>query len=190
MSTALFTGTFDPVHIGHVSLVIEMIEKANLKKIIICPSKLSPFKQDKKPIASDDDRLNMLKIAFSNIKEVEINEFELKNTSPSYTIDTVLEFKNDNLKLIITDDMLNSFHLWKDYKKILNNSFLLVGSREKKLENFKNKYFTLSKNHFIPTRFLDISSSEIRDRLSKNKYIDPLMPKEIIDYIYDHKLYY
>jgi nicotinate-nucleotide adenylyltransferase len=86
--------------------------------------------------------------------------------------------------------MLNSFHLWKDYKKILDTSFLLVGSREKNLKDFKNNYFTLSKNHFIPTRFLDISSSEIRDRLSKNKYIDPLIPKEIIDYIYKHKLYY
>jgi nicotinate-nucleotide adenylyltransferase len=191
MSVALFTGTFDPLHIGHINLVIEMIEKANLKKIIILPSKLSPFKKDKKPIASDIDRLKMLKIAFENIKEVEINDFELKNSSPSYTIDTILKFKkDDDLKLIITEDMLSTFHLWKDFKKILDNSFLLIGSRKHNLNDFKNNHFSLSKKHFIHTKFLDISSSEIRDKISKNKYIYPLMPKEIIDYIYNHKLYY
>ncbi|NGX56322.1 MAG: Nicotinate-nucleotide adenylyltransferase [Candidatus Anoxychlamydiales bacterium] len=191
MTIGLFTGTFDPIHNAHINLVIEMLEKASLKKIIVCPSKLSPFKMDKKPIASDMDRYNMVKLAFQNIKEVEVSDFELKNEAPSYTINTILEFKKSNdLKLILTEDMLLSLHEWKDYKKILEFAPLLVGCRQKKITSFQNNYFTLSKNNFIQTNIFEISASAIRERLSNKKYIYSLTPKEIMDYIHAHKLYY
>lgn len=183
-------GSFDPIHFGHLNLAIEIFEKLKLDKILFCPTNISPFKTDKLPIANSEDRFEMVKLVIKDIENFEITDIEIKKPGISYTDQTLQELKNgDNLKLIVTDDVLLSFHLWKDYKKILKIAPLIVGSRFEDLTEYKNEYFTLSSKNFVKTNLFDISSTNIRKRLKTSKYVGHLVPKEVLDYIYKRELY-
>jgi len=177
-----FGGSFDPIQLGHINLAIEIKEKLNLKKIIFCPANISPFKVNKPPIAKPKERLEMIKLAIKDIDYFDYTDIEIKKEGVSYTIDTLEKFKNnENLRLIITDDTLLNFHLWKDYKKILEIAPLIVGVR--------NKNLTLTSENFVKTSIFEISSTEIRNRLKKGLIVSHLLPKEVLDYIYERKIY-
>ena len=185
-----FGGSFDPIHLGHLNLAIQILEKLKLDKIIFCPANVSPFKTKKPPIASSKDRFEMARIAIKDFKDFEITNFEIKNENISYTINTLKALKNsDNLRLIITEDTLLNFDKWKDYKNILQIAPLIVGVRNKFLENFKSENFTLNNKNFVKTNVFEISSTEIRKRLKSQKNCSHLIPKETLDYIYNRKLY-
>ncbi|NGX29508.1 MAG: Nicotinate-nucleotide adenylyltransferase [Candidatus Anoxychlamydiales bacterium] len=185
-----FGGSFDPIHLGHLNLAIQILEKLKLDKIIFCPANVSPFKTENPPIASSKDRFEMVKIAIQDFKNFDLTNFEIRNENISYTINTLKEIKNsDNLRLIITEDTLLNFHKWKDYKNILQIAPLIVGVRNKFLENFKSENFTLNNKNFVKTNIFEISSTEIRKRLKNHKNCLHLIPKETLDYIYNRKLY-
>ncbi|NGX52398.1 MAG: Nicotinate-nucleotide adenylyltransferase [Candidatus Anoxychlamydiales bacterium] len=185
-----FGGSFDPIHLGHLNLAIQILEKLKLDKIIFCPANVSPFKTLKPPIASSKDRFEMARIAIKDFKNFEITNFEIKNENISYTINTLKELKNrDNLRLIITEDTLLNFDKWKDYKNILQIAPLIVGVRNKFLENFKNENLNLDNKNFVKTNVFEISSAKIRKRLKSHKNCSHLIPKETLDYIYNRKLY-
>jgi len=186
-----FGGTFDPIQFGHINLAIEVKEKLNLEKIIFCPTNISPFKIKKLPIASAKDRYEMLKRALKDIEDFEITDIEIKNKEVSYTIDTLNLLKNNyNLRLIITEEALLTFHLWKEYKKILKIAPLIVGVRKKIINEFKSKDFSLKSNNFVKTNIFEISSTIVRERLKKRIYVGHLVQKEVLDYIYKRKLYF
>ena len=185
-----FGGSFDPIQFGHLNLAIEIKEKLNLDKILFCPANISPFKATKPPLAKAQDRLEMLKLAIKDIADFEICEMEINKEGVSYTIDTLSELKNmGNLRLIVTEEALLNFHLWKDYKQILQIAPLIVGVRHNFLNSFESENFTLSSKNFVKTNMFEISSTIIRERLKKKKYCYHLMPKEVLDYIYKCQLY-
>ncbi|NGX33787.1 MAG: Nicotinate-nucleotide adenylyltransferase [Candidatus Anoxychlamydiales bacterium] len=185
-----FGGSFDPIHFGHINLAIQILEKLKLGKILFCPANISPFKTKNPPIASSKDRFEMVKQAIKNFKNFDITDFEIKNEDISYTINTLKEIKNkNNLRLIITEDTLLNFQKWKDYKNILKIAPLIVGVRNKFLQNFESKDFILSSKNFVETNIFEISSTEIRKRLKNHKNCYHLIPKETLDYIYKRKLY-
>ncbi|MFA6119416.1 MAG: nicotinate (nicotinamide) nucleotide adenylyltransferase [Parachlamydiales bacterium] len=186
--SAFFGGSFDPIHLGHINLAIEIKEKLKLKKIIFCPAYISPFKQNNQTKASAKDRYEMVKYAIKDIQGFEVTDIEIEKEKISYTIDTLNQL-NEELRLIITEDALDTFHLWKDYKQILNKAPLIVGARNNVLHQYKSKHFTLREDQFVKTNVFEISSSDIRNRLKKRLYCAHLLPKEVLDYICKSKLY-
>jgi len=187
---AFFGGSFDPIHFGHINLAIQILETLKLDKILFCPANITPFKIKNPPIANGVDRFEMLKVAIQDYKNFEITDFEIKNECISYTIDTLMEIENsDNLRLIITEEALVNFHKWKDYKNILKIAPLIVGVRNKFLNEFKSENFTLSNKNFVKTNIFEISSTEIRKRLKNHKICSHLIPTKTLDYIYKRKLY-
>jgi nicotinate-nucleotide adenylyltransferase len=185
-----FGGSFDPIHFGHINLAIEIKEKLNLKKILFCPTSISPFKVKNPNKANNNERFEMVKIAIKDINDFEIIDFEIKKQEVSYTINTLEFLKNKyNLRLILTEEALSTFHLWKEYKQILKIAPLIVGTREKNLTEFRSENFILNSNNFVKTNILEISSTDIRERLKKKKYAGHLVPKEVLDYIYNRELY-
>jgi len=186
--TALFGGSFDPIHFGHLNLAIEIKEKLKLKKIVFCPTRISPFKQKNPPKTSPEDRFKMIKIAIKGIDGFDATNIEIKKDEVSYTINTLDELQ-EITRLIVSDDMLDTFHLWKDYKKILKRTSLIVGTRKNILERYENKYFSIPKKCFIRTNIFEISSTDVRNRLKKRLYCNHLLPKEVLDYICKNGLY-
>ena len=188
-----FGGSFDPIHFGHLNLAFELMERASLEKVLFCPAFLSPYKQDKPATTAADNRLEMVKKAIADIPQFEVLDLEVKKQKVSYTIKTLEELKktypDTDFHLLLAQDILADFTGWKDYKKILTLASPLIGFRNDITPAVPEELKFLLKNKLIPTRQLHISSTSIRDRLKKKLYCSHLMPKQVLDYIYQHKLY-
>ena len=122
----LFGGTFNPIHLGHVQVVREVKAGFGLDKILIIPSALPPHKE-LIGVVDAEDRLEMIRLAFSGDPNFVISDVELKRSGPSYTIDTVRHFKsispeNTKLYLIVGLDAFLEINTWKSY----NDLFLLI----------------------------------------------------------------
>jgi len=122
----LFGGTFNPIHLGHVQVVREVKAGFGLDKILIIPSALPPHKE-LDGVVDAEDRLEMIRLAFSDDPNFVISDVELKRSGPSYTIDTVRHFKsispeNTELYLIVGLDAFLEIDTWKSYDDL----FLLI----------------------------------------------------------------
>ncbi|RMD45559.1 MAG: nicotinate-nicotinamide nucleotide adenylyltransferase, partial [Aquificota bacterium] len=88
---ALYGGSFDPIHIGHLRIAEDIREYYGFEKIVFIPAYISPLK--KSTNASAEDRLNMIKIAIEDNKHFDVSDIEIKRGGKSYTIDTIKIFK-------------------------------------------------------------------------------------------------
>ena len=132
MNIALFGGSFDPPHIGHESIVYKVLEQISIKKLVIVPAFLNPFKS--KSHFSPHDRLKLIQELFKDEKKVEISDFEVLQNRSTSSIETVLhlkqKYKSKNIYLIIGADNIKSLHLWKDFDKLNQLVTFIVISRD------------------------------------------------------------
>lgn len=188
-SVGIFGGTFDPIHLGHLITAQFIREVRGLEKIIFVPAFISPFKEDLKSTEAGH-RLEMIHLSIDNINYFEVSDFELINKNISYTINTVRFFKKkfENIELIIGLDNLFEFHRWKDPEEILKLAKLLVMKRKTE-ENLKSKNKFYEEAFFVDTPVIEISSTEIRQRIKKGLPIDFLVTPAVKKYIYGNNLY-
>ena len=130
----------------------------------------------------------MLRLATRGCEEFIVSDIEIKRDGLSYTADTVRSLRISGdfinpLGLIIGDDLIDDLHLWKDSKKLFNSVNLLIAHRRACRVKFNLPHVYLD-NHLI-----NLSSSALRDRVSKNKEIKSLVPEGVGEYIKDKKLY-
>jgi len=181
-------GTFNPIHIGHLTIAQMVREQMKLDKVLFIPSNLPPHKSGKF-VVSAKDRYHMVRLAIHGNPYFEISDFEIEKEGKSYSIDTVSYFhdlfgRGTKFFFIIGSDLLPTLHTWKrinEIEKIV--SFVAVhrpGFKEKK-SKVKVKLVT------IPG--LQTSSSYVRQRITSGKTVKYLVPDNIIKYIADKKLY-
>ena len=184
MDLYFFGGSFDPPHLGHKEIINYFIDKSDM--LILCPSYKSPFKNSG-PIASFLQRKKMLEMMILPNKKLSIIDYE-NNNKVSYTIDTVKYIKSIysgyQIHLIIGADQLNEFHLWKDYKHILDLVTLQVVARpgDQIIDNNIN---------FVHTKIInvDASSSFIRKNIFDINEISGMLDQSVLKYINSKKLY-
>ncbi len=129
--TAIFGGSFDPPHRGHISVIKRLAKKFN--RVIVVPSYISPFKQG---VAAADGkmRINMLNAAVGGLENVVISDYEIKKGGVSYSAETVKHFadkyKSDELYFVIGTDMVERLHEWKDFEKLCSLCTFFVVKRE------------------------------------------------------------
>jgi nicotinate-nucleotide adenylyltransferase len=190
----IYGGSFDPPHLGHVG-VIEYFWKSypESSKLLLVPNYISPFKKEKG--VGEKHLLSMLQILIddNHIANTIIEDVEIKRKETSYTIDTIefiqKKYPDEELYLIIGTDNLAKFPLWKDYKKILNSTHLLIFNRNlgsngdfpPELKEFSNRI------EFVNNPQIHASSSEIRN-LPHEKWNLYLTPK-VLEYIEQEELY-
>ena len=185
----LMGGTFDPVHNGHLITAQAVKEIRGLEKIIFIPAYISPHKTGKSS-AGGNHRLSMLRLAIEGIPYFEFSDIELKAKSISYTVKTLEEFKRkyDKLEFIIGYDNIINFSSWKMPDKIIELAELVVLRRrtnDRKIE--KDKYYKAAS--FVKTPVIEISSSEVRNRIKEGKPVDFLIPPKVKEYINMFNLY-
>lgn len=188
-------GTFNPVHLEHISLCKSAIDELNLDKLIVMPTFISPHKSNLP--APAQDRLNMLKIAFSDVEKVEISDYEIAKQGKSYTYETVEHFSKDkdiSLYFIVGGDMLTDFKTWKYPERILKACSLAVFSRENFFTDFDGEREYFKKNFNCDFKKLsyigkDFSSTKIRTYAKFNLSLDGLTHKGVAEYIYKNKIY-
>ncbi|MBM3191711.1 MAG: nicotinate (nicotinamide) nucleotide adenylyltransferase [Chlamydiae bacterium] len=193
----LLGGTFDPIHIAHLQLALEAKEYFELDEVIFCPAFLSPFKENRPPMASPEERLEMVRLAVQDIDFFRVLDYEVINKKISYTIETLeyLHRQHPATKyfLILGKDVIHSFFSWKEPHKLLEMAQPLIGERggqetfmpsqasAKEKEILQKGFF---KNHSI-----EVSSTYLRERLAKGVYCGHLIPPKVLDYIVKHRLY-
>lgn len=186
-SIGLYGGTFDPIHIGHLITAQYVLEIRDLSKIVFMPAYVSPLKVDHLS-SSSEDRAKMVEIAIRNSKHFELSFYEIENQKISYTIETLLHLKKryNNIELIIGYDNYLVFDKWKNSKEILQLAKVVVLNRKVETSNLK----TLDDRFiFINNPFIEINSTEIRERKKSNKPIDFFIHPNVNEYIVQHKLY-
>jgi len=185
----IFGGTFDPIHLGHLITAQSVREIRNLEKIIFIPAFISPHKSEIKT-SSAEDRLNMIKLAIDGISFFDYSSIEIEKGGVSFTIDTLKELKKnyDDLEFIIGYDNIFEFNTWKDPDEIMKLAKVIVLKRRSSHPpQFKDKYYNQA--IFVQTRGIEISATDLRERVKNGQPINFLVPRKVMEYIYNHKLY-
>lgn len=200
LKIGIYGGTFNPIHFGHINLALELQEKHQLDLVYICPTGQNPLRPQETIPAHH--RLEMTKLGIGGITSFKLLDCEVRSSGPNYTIDTLHDLKSKDEKqghhnsyfLIVGQDVIQNFTLWKDPQKIIEIAPLLIGQRSSEPVSVPENApqwlkHTVSKG-LTPIRVLEISGTEIRDRLKKGLYCGHLVPQKVLDYIKDHHLYY
>lgn len=200
MKVAVYSGSFNPVHNGHLS-----IAKATLAEgfdevwMVISPQ--NPHKKAEE-LWPFDDRLKMVELAIMNQPQLKASDCENHLPRPSYTIHTLNYLKETypqhQFRLLIGEDNLLKFRKWKDYQQIIDSFGLIVYPRSTVPVNHPVPgNHKIPENHQAPGNhqasgpnittlkapLLNISSSEIRNRLAENQSVSQLVPAEVEKYI-------
>lgn len=189
----LFGGSFDPIHNGHLRLADWTRKQLSLNRVIFVPAAIPPHK--KNLILSDVKyRYQIVQIAIDGIPYFEVSDIELKRKGISYTIDTILYLKKKyaitekDLYLIIGADSLIDFHNWKNPNKILDNCQVVCLRRPQ--INLDNVPTNLKKQVMIlDSPLIDISATEIREKVKSGAAISHLVPSAVEKYIIENDLY-
>ncbi|MFN3471131.1 MAG: nicotinate (nicotinamide) nucleotide adenylyltransferase [Aquificaceae bacterium] len=192
-----FGGSFDPVHVGHLLVARDVKEALGFEKVIFLPAFQAPLKEPH--LASPQDRLTMIKLAIEGLEGFEANTMEIERGGISYTVDTAREIYEKSKErpfFLVGADSFLSLHLWKDPNKLLSMSRFVVVDRngkEKRVIDYVKENFPSLKEDvdffLLSIRRIDISSTEIRERVKKGKSIKWMVPREVEDYILEKGLY-
>ncbi|MEM8727787.1 MAG: nicotinate-nicotinamide nucleotide adenylyltransferase [Chlamydiota bacterium] len=187
-----FGGSFDPVHLGHINLAVRILEKELVDKILFCPVHVSPTKRETPPIATPEQRLNILQLALEDVPGCDPYDGEISRPPLSYTIDTIRGLSGQ-VRLIVAEDTACGFNRWKEIDRLLETAPPIIGVRygfdRKKLNRLPEKIKLQIKAGLIRIPALDISSTEIRDRLKKRLYCGHLLQGKVLDYIHRNTIY-
>ncbi|MBD5231064.1 MAG: nicotinate (nicotinamide) nucleotide adenylyltransferase [Bacteroidales bacterium] len=191
MNVAVYSGSFDPVHIGHQALARYVVSNvAGIDRLLLLVTPHNPLK----PLATSApfaDRLAMCQLALSNIPEAEASDFEDKLPAPHFTYHTLCAlrrtFPHDRFTLLIGSDNWLIFSKWRDHDKILSEFELLIYPRP----GYEIDPATLPPG----VRFLadapttDLASTALRERLQEGLLVNNLLPEGVDSYISKHNLY-
>jgi len=185
----LFGGTFDPVHFGHLKIALLAKKRFCLKKIIFIPSARPPHKMDAKLIAFKH-RFKMISLALKNKKGFYLSDIEFKRKNNPFTIDTVRYFKKTtkaDIYFIAGADSLLDLTSWKDYKDLIKECHFVVANRSE--FPITRSKIPLNKISLLRNKDIDISSSTVRERISKGLGIKRIVPDAVRIYIMKRGLY-
>jgi len=187
----VFGGTFDPPHIGHLILAADACDALRLDRLIFVPAAAQPFKVGTPAVASPTDRLEMVRLAVAEDARYVVEDTEIRREGLSYTVDTLEEIAGKNagakLFLLIGQDTLDGFSGWKKHERVREIATLAVmrraGSRDKGESVESDGVVEIS------TRRVDVSSTEIRERLASGKGIRGFVPESVERFITAQRIY-
>ena len=197
MRIALYGGTFDPIHIGHLIVIENAINYMNLDKVIILPSSNPPHKKNKKK-SKPDIRVEMVSEAIKDNPKIVLSTFESSDQKVRYTHETIKyfeeSFKDDEIFYIMGEDSFLTIDSWRNYEEILDCN-LIVFSREDINNQSKllNKIELVKKDnpniYLINSLNINISSSLIRSLVKDKKSIKYLVDDRVRYIIEKRNLY-
>lgn len=190
-------GTFDPIHIGHLAIAQEAMEYKNLDKVIFIPNGNPPHKNLEKR-TDKKIRFYMVKKAILDNEDFFIEDYEIKKDTPSYSLDTIKYIKdkydNANIFFIMGEDSLLNIETWYEYDKFLNMVTILVAQRNKKnnskldekVKNLQNIGYNID---IIPSKYLDISATNIRKKIKLGENPRYYLTEDVYRFIIKEGLY-
>jgi nicotinate-nucleotide adenylyltransferase len=180
---AIYGGTFDPIHHGHLIVAREALERLGAEEVIFIPARVSPLRKTA-PVARDEIRLLMIQAAIQNEPGFAVDDCELRRPSPSYTIDTVEQIRqckrDETIYCLIGEDNVDQLTKWRRFADLEKMVRFVVLDRSGQ-----------QRHHAYPVirRKIDISATEIRKRVATGRSIRYFVPPAVEKIIRREKLY-
>ncbi len=198
MNRGVFGGTFDPIHNGHLMVADEVRERLNLEEVVFVPAGQPWLKMDW-VISAAEDRLRMLHLALDGKPEYKISDMEIARGGPSYTIDTIRELRRgpgggDELFFILGEDNMCQLPLWREAAELIKLCYLVAvprpGSARARLKDLEASLPGITERVMVLKRpEIDISSSNIRERVGRGLSVRHLVPEAVNRYLKQQGLY-
>jgi nicotinate-nucleotide adenylyltransferase len=187
--TALYFGSFNPVHIGHLAIANYITEFYEIDELWFVVSPQNPFKK-KESLLDDYHRLEMVNLAVGDHTKFRASSIEFGLPQPSYTINTleVLKEKYPSrvFSIIIGSDNLENLHKWKNYEALISEHEIIVYPRN----NFiPTEEIIIGKINFVKAPIIEISSSFIRQSIKEKKDMRFFLPESVYKYLTDMHFY-
>jgi nicotinate-nucleotide adenylyltransferase len=198
MNIGVMGGTFDPVHLAHLAVAEEARRRLNLAVVLFIPAGQPWLKADR-PITPAEHRLEMLRLAIAGKPYFKLSTLEIERPGASYSVDTITELKNQfdkesELFLILGWDSLTQFPQWQEPARLIKMCYLVIAPRpgyaapdlkslETAIPGITSRVVLLDKPQ------MEISATEIRERVSRGLSISRFVPEAVGRYIKQHKLY-
>ena len=194
----VFGGTFDPIHNAHLAIATEAKKRLQLDEVLFIPAG-QPWMKSDRIIAPAEDRLAMVQLAIQRRNYYKVCSLELENEGPSYTVETLRTLRQQmgrhtEFFLIIGCDSLTQFYRWKEPIEILKLATLVAAPRPgsprpdmKEIE--KQVPFISGRTVLLDKPEIDLSSTDIRERIARGESINDVVPAAVVDYIKEHHLY-
>jgi len=198
MNIGVLGGTFDPIHMGHLIIAEEVRARLNLAETLFVPAGQPRLKADNL-ISPAEHRVEMVRLAIADEPYFKLSTMEVERAGPTYTVDTMAELKGqigagDKLFFILGWDNLAQFPQWREPSRLVRMCRLVpvprVGYPSPDFNSLEAAIPGLSQSVILlDTPQIEISSSEIRDRVARGLSIRHLVPEAVDRYIKQHKLY-
>lgn len=190
MNIGIFSGSFNPIHIGHLILANYIVEFTEIEEVWFLVSPQNPLKSENE-LSDEHIRLEMTELALAKYTKLKASDFEFSMPIPSYTVNTLDALRNEypghNFTLIIGADNWNVFESWREYDKILENYKIRVYPRLGHRITIPTKL--RDKVEALDSPIIEISSTFIRDSIAEGKDVRAFLPDDIYDYIMNKGLY-
>lgn len=191
MKIGFMGGSFDPVHFGHLVAAQDAYERGGLDRLVFVPTAQAPLKPGAVQ-ASVEARLAMLHAAVDGDSRFEISDHEARRGGVSYTIETVrhlrAQFPDDELAWVIGADQVERLHLWREIDELARHVEFIVLARPgwavMERKDIPGLRLRGCEGHLV-----EISSTEVRERVKAGLPVDYLMPHKTVEYIRETRLY-
>ncbi|HUS81925.1 MAG TPA: nicotinate-nucleotide adenylyltransferase [Dehalococcoidia bacterium] len=198
MKLGVLGGTFDPPHVGHVSLAEVAIQHLGLDKLLFVPAG-DPWRKADQEITAGEHRLEMTRLAVDSLPRMDVSTLELDRPGPSYTVDTLGELlarygPDTELYFVMGQDALLDMPNWKEPHRIVALAWLAVAlrspGRDFDFTDLEAAIPGISRRLVIlPMSFVDVSGTAIREWARQGGSLDGLVPPGVESYIKNHALY-
>lgn len=194
VKTGILGGTFDPIHIGHIEIAKAAMNEVGLDKVIFMVAG-NPWQKSAEGVSNAEDRFAMVDVAVAGIEGFEASDMEIKrmrNQDNTYTIDTLHELAENQageLFFIIGSDVMGELDTWERPEEVKELATFIILERPNSKSPKINSESQNVKALNIKGPYLDISATDIRQRIKNNQSVESLLPQEVFRIIKERKLY-
>ena len=187
MRLGIYGGTFDPVHIAHIVVATEVRHALDLDRVLLVPAG-DPWQKRGRVVATKDQRAEMCEAAIAGVEGLEVSRIEVDRVGPSVTADTleVLGGEDHELFLILGTDAAANLPTWRRLAETRDLATVVVVEREGEHADPPDPTWRFV---HVPIPRLDISSSDLRERIAAGRPVDGLVPAAALQLIRHHDLY-
>ena len=198
MNIGILGGTFDPVHLGHLSIASAALGQAALEKVLFIPAGQPRLKQSE-PSASVDHRLEMVRLATLDIPNYQVCDIEAHRPGPTYSVDTLVELSDKlgptaDLFFILGLDVLGQLDRWKEPERVLELCQLLVLDRPGEQGFDWTGFYSRipeakDRVQVVTAPLVDVSATDLRNRAISGEPLEGQVPDAVAEYIRQQGLY-